>query len=400
MIKHLVNANVIYPDGIFKGYVTVENDRILTANAGDAEICRGDMVYDLQGQYLAPGFVEIHSHGAGGCDFMDGTPEAVITAAKTHLQHGTTTLLPTTLAAGRTEILASIDAFRTARRMILDGPELPGLHMEGPYLSLEQKGAIDERYIRNPEPEEYEEIILYGAGAICRWTLAPELPGAKKFTQSLSRHGIVPSMGHSNAEYKQVLEASHNGITHVTHLYSGMSGMVRRGGFRYPGLIESSFCIEDLTVEIIADGCHLPVEILQMVYRLKGPDKTVLTSDSMRCAGQDVTESVLGSLKNGRRVIIEDQVAKLPDRTAFAGSIATDDRLVRVMYHDAKISLADCIRMMTLTPARVMGMADRIGSIVPGKAANLVCFDEQINIIAVMVKGKTVHGRFGSEERV
>jgi len=400
MKVHLVNANVIYPDSIMKGCVTVENDIITAVDSGIPDVNRDDIVLDLQERYLSPGFVEIHSHGAGGCDFMDGTAEAVITAAKTHLRHGTTTILPTTLAAGREEIMASIDAFRAARRMIQGGPELPGLHMEGPYLNVEQKGAIDEKYIRNPNKEEYKELILYGESAICRWTLAPELPGAEEFIKCLIKHGIIPSMGHSNAEYKQVLAAYHNGITHITHLYSGMGGMVRKGGFRYPGLIESAFCIDDLTVEVIADGCHLPIEILQMVYRLKGAEKTVLTCDSMRCAGQEVKESILGSLKSGRRVIIEDQVAKLPDRTAFAGSIATDDRLVRVMYHEAGIPLADCVRMMTLTPAKVVGMADRIGSIVPGKAANLICFDEQIHISAVMVQGKSVYGTFGQEDSI
>ena len=270
MSIHFVNAAVIYPDRVEQGFVTVEGHRIKAAGKGLPETGQGDQVYDLRGKYLSPGFVEIHSHGAGGCDFMDGTAEAVITAAKTHLQHGTTTLFPTTLAASREEILNSIDGLRLARRIMTDGPELPGLHMEGPYLNRKQKGAIDEQYIRDPQREEYEEFIFYGEGAISRWTLAPELPGAMEFARCLRDHGIVPSMGHTDAEYSQVLEAYHNGINHVTHLYSAMSGMVRKGGFRYPGLIESAFCIGDLTVEVIADGCHLPVEILEMVYRLKG----------------------------------------------------------------------------------------------------------------------------------
>ncbi len=395
MLIHLVNAAVIFPDRVEQGYVTVKEGRIMAAGPGEPEVCEKDQVWNLRGRYLSPGFVEIHSHGAGGCDFMDGTAEAVVTAAKTHMHHGTTTLYPTTLAASREEILGSIDALRSARRIITDGPELPGLHMEGPYLNPEQKGAIDEQYIRNPKREEYEEFIFYGEGAISRWTLAPELPGAGTFAGVLREHGIVPSMGHSAAEYSQVLEAYHSGISHVTHLYSAMSGMVRRGGFRYPGLVESAYCINDLTVEVIADGCHLPVEILQMVYRIKGPDKVVLTCDSMRCAGQDVKESVLGSLRNGRRVIIEDDVAKLPDRSAFAGSIATDDRLVRVMYHRAGVPLWDCIRMMCLTPARIMGQEGQIGSIMPGKRANLVCFDEDIQVEGVMVHGKVVYGNFG-----
>ena len=396
MSVHFVNAALIYPDRIEQGFVTVEGHKIQAAGTGFPQVNRGDQVFDLRGKYLSPGFVEIHSHGAGGCDFMDGTAEAVITAARTHLQHGTTTLFPTTLAARREEIFNSIDGLRSARRIMTDGPELPGLHMEGPYLNPKQKGAIDERYIRNPRREEYEEFIFYGEGAISRWTLAPELPGAMEFARCLIDHGIVPSMGHTDAEYSQVLEAYHNGISHVTHLYSAMSGMVRKGGFRYPGLIESAFCIDDLTVEVIADGCHLPAEILEMVYRIKGPGKMALTCDSMRCAGQNVKESVLGSLKNGQRVIIEDDVAKMPDRMAFAGSIATDDRLVRVMYRQARVPLWDCVRMMSLTPAAIMGIGDQVGSIMPGKTANLICFDEDIRISAVMVRGNVVYGSFES----
>lgn len=396
MRTHFINARVIYPDRVENGFVSVEDHTIKAASTGSPEIAPDDLVYDLNGLYLSPGFVEIHSHGAGGCDFMDGTAEAVITAAKTHLRHGTTTLYPTTLAASREEILSSIDALRAARRMMTGGPELPGLHMEGPYLNPRQKGAIDEKYIRNPRKEEYEEFIFYGEGAISRWTLAPELPGATAFVRCLRDHNIVPSMGHTDAEYSQVLAAYHNGISHVTHLYSAMSGMVRRGGFRYPGLIESAFCLRDLTVEVIADGCHLPVELLQLVYRAKGPEKVALTCDSMRCAGQNVKESVLGSLKNGQRVIIEDDVAKMPDRTAFAGSIATDDRLVRVMYHRARVPLWDCVRMMSLTPASIMGLADQVGSIMPGKTANLISFDEDIRVNGVMVQGSVAFGSFGA----
>lgn len=393
---HLINGKIIYPDRIEPGYVTVCGHSIERVGKGSPRTEEKDIIYDMEGLYISPGFVEIHSHGAGGSDFMDGTAEAVITAAKTHLQHGTTTLFPTTLAASREEILASIDALRAARRFMTGGPSMPGLHMEGPYLNGKQKGAIDEKYIRNPRKEEYEELIFYGEGVIARWTLAPELPGAMDFIHCLRNHGIVPSIGHSDAEYSRILEAYHNGARHVTHLYSGMSGMVRRGGFRYPGLIETAFCIDDMTVEVIADGCHLPPEILRMVYQAKGADKVALTCDSMRCAGQNVKESVLGSLENGQRVIIEDEVAKLPDRSAFAGSIATDDRLVRVMYQRAGIPLYDCVRMMSLTPASVMGLDKQIGSIMPGKRADLICFDEKIRISGVMVQGDVVCGSFGT----
>lgn len=390
MLTVYTDARVVLQDRVMEGYVAVENGKIAACGEG-APALPGAKRISLGGHYLAPGFIEMHTHGAGGCDFMDGTAEAMRTAAMTHLAHGTTTLFPTTLAATREEILRSIDALRQARQEMTDGPRMPGLHMEGPYLNVKQKGAIDARYIRHPDPAEYEEFLRYGRGAISRWTVAPELPGALPFARRLREEGILPSMGHSDAEYSEVLAGYEAGFTHVTHLYSAMSSMVRRGGFRYPGLIESAFCIEGLTVEIIADGCHLPPEILRMVCRTMGPDRVALTCDSMRCAGQEVTESILGSLENGQRVIIEDEVAKMPDRTAFAGSIATDDRLVRVMRDKAGVPLCDCVRMMTLTPARIMGIDDHTGSIAVGKDADLVCFDEHIAVLGTRV-GATARG--------
>ncbi|MBE6955972.1 MAG: N-acetylglucosamine-6-phosphate deacetylase [Ruminococcaceae bacterium] len=388
----LFNCNLVLPEEIRPGYVVTEDDRIAQVGFGRPE-GGADRTVDLGGRYLAPGFVELHSHGAGGADFMDGTVEAFATACHTLMCHGTTTLLPTTLAASPEEIYRSIDAFRAARTE-LEGKSLNlhGLHMEGPYLNVDQCGAIDPKYIRDPAPEEYEAFLDYGRGAIKRWTLAVERPGADRFADALMREGVLPSLGHSNAEYSQVLPAFEHGVTHVTHLYSSMSTITRHSGFRHSGVLESAFCIPDMTVEVIADGCHLPAELLNMVWRFKGPDRVALTCDSMRCAGQDVTESILGSLENGQRVIIEDGVAKLPDRMSFAGSIATDDRLVRVMTRQAGVPLHEAVRMMSLTPANVIGIGDRTGSVEVGKDADLICFDDEICVCGVMVRGRGLAG--------
>lgn len=396
MLTLFCHANLVLRDRIQYGFAIVEDAHILQIGAGDGwPALPYSRTLDLGGRYLSPGFVELHSHGAGGSDFMDGTPEAFATACRTHLLHGTTTLLPTTLAATREEILRSIDSFRAAKEALAGKSlHLHGLHMEGPYLSKAQCGAIDPAYIRPPQPEEYEYFLSYGRGAIARWTLAVELDGAARFAERLLEEGILPSVGHSNATYAQVLDAFRHGVTHTTHLYSAMSTIVRRGGFRFSGVLESAFCIPEMTVEIIADGCHLPVELLEMVCRVKGVDRVALTCDSMRCAGQDVQESVLGSLENGQRVIIEDNVAKLPDRSAFAGSIATDDRLIRVMYHNAGVPLYDAVRMMTETPASIIGIAGSKGSLAAGKDADLVCFDENIDVSGVMVGGIGLVGLF------
>jgi N-acetylglucosamine-6-phosphate deacetylase len=389
---YIKNARIILKDSVINGGVLISDGRIMRIEKNRQGAPEVSMpVLDAGGMYLSPGFFDLHTHGAGGSDFMDESPDDMVEAAKTHLRYGTTSLLPTTVAASPEEMLRCIDNFHTVQKSMRDGPNLIGLHMEGPYFSVKQKGAIDERYIRIPDPSEYRKMVEHADGAIARWSVAPELDGAMEMGDYLTQNHILPSIGHTDAEYSHVREATLHGYTHVTHLYSGMSTIVRRGGFRYLGVTESAYAIEELTVEIIADGCHLPPELLGMVYRLKGPDKICIVSDSMRCAGTDSRESELGNRNSGRSVIIEDGVAKLPDRSAFAGSIATDDRLVRVMHEQVGVPLHDCIRMMCLTPATIMHMDAEKGSIEPGKDADLVLFDDQIHVNCVLVAGKVVY---------
>jgi len=200
-------------------------------------------------------------------------------------------------------------------------------------------------------------------------------------------------VAHTDAIYEEVIQAFENGFTLATHLYSGMSGVTRRNAFRYAGVVESAFIIDDMDVEIIADGIHLPAPLLKLVYKIKGTDHTALITDAMRAAGTDVTESVLGNIHHGLKVIIEDGVAKLPDRESFAGSIATADRLVRTMISMAGVSLTDAIKMITSTPARILGVANNKGELVVGKDADIVIFDSDINVSMTIVKGRIVYDR-------
>jgi N-acetylglucosamine-6-phosphate deacetylase len=225
---------------------------------------------------------------------------------------------------------------------------------------------------------------------IVRWSLAPELPGALQFAKVLRERNILTAVAHSDAIYEEVLDAYDAGFTLATHLYSGMSTITRRNAFRYAGVVEAAYLIDGMDVEIIADGVHLPKSLLQFVYKFKGPDRTALCTDSMRGAGMPDGESILGSLEKGQRVIIEDGVAKLPDRTAFAGSVATTDRLVRTMIQVAGVPLVEAVRMMTLTPARIMRLDQHKGSISKGKDADLVLFDENINVSHTIVEGDVI----------
>jgi N-acetylglucosamine-6-phosphate deacetylase len=224
-----------------------------------------------------------------------------------------------------------------------------------------------------------------------RWSLAPELKGAIEFGKVLRSKNILPSIAHTDAICEEVEEAFDAGFTHVTHLYSCMSTITRRNAYRYAGALEATYLIDDMTVEIIADGVHLPKSLLRYVYKFKGPDKIALCTDSMRGAGMPDGESILGSLQGGQKVIIEDGVAKLPDRTAFAGSVATADRLIRTMIGLADVPLEEAIRMITLTPARILKIDKTKGSIEIGKEADLVLFDKDININTTIINGKVVY---------
>ncbi|HBN86053.1 MAG TPA: N-acetylglucosamine-6-phosphate deacetylase, partial [Clostridiales bacterium] len=325
-----------------------------------------------------------------------GTVDAYIKASERHAQHGTTSIIPTTLSSSNDELKNTFSVFKSAKNSNHNGADFVGFHLEGPYFSMEQKGAQDPKYIKDPSVEEVEEILSW-TDDIKRWSLAPELNGAMAVGRILSKAGILPAIAHSNAVYSQVLEAYENGFTHVTHLYSGMSMVRRINAYRYAGVVESAFLIDDMTVEIIADGSHLPASLLKLIYKFKGPSNIALVTDSMRGAGMPEGPSVLGSTKNGIDVIIEDGVAKLPDRSAFAGSVATTDRLVRNMIQLADAPITDAVRMMTTTPARIMGIEKDKGSLIPGKDADIVMFDGDINVQFTMVKGKIVKNAVGSK---
>ena len=384
----IYNATVITPCRIIKdASVLIEDGSIASVSSGKPAGCSGWEEIDAQGWYLSPGFIDIHTHGGGGHDFMDGTLKAFLGAAEAHLAHGTTAIVPTTTSCDETEMVHILQLFKTAKEQNNRGAKFLGLHLEGPYFSQEQRGAQDIRYLRLPDREQYERILA-ASDDIIRWSAAAELPGAMEFARCLRSYGILPSIGHSNAMYHEVVEAFENGFTHVTHLYSGTSGVRRIGLYRHGGVIESAFLIDGMTVEIIADGCHLPPELLKLVYSIKGAEKIALVTDSMRGAGLSGGPSVLGSLHGGQSVIVEDGIAKLPDRSSFAGSTATADRLVRTMVHQADVPLIDAVRMMSLTPAEIVGVSNSKGSITVGKDADIVLFDENVCVKKVVLNGR------------
>jgi N-acetylglucosamine-6-phosphate deacetylase len=384
------NANIITPYRIIpNGNILIENGII--TKVSDSKIdASGVKEIDALGKYVAPGFIDIHVHGGGGYDFMDTTIEAFIKAAEMHARHGTTSMLPTTVAGDMDELEEILSLYEHANKTNLNGSQFLGLHLEGPYFAKSQAGAQNPIYIKNPDPKEYQAIVEKYP-FIKRWSSAPELEGGIDFGRYLVSKGIVAAMAHTDAVYEEALKAFENGYSLVTHLYSGMSGVTRRNAYRYAGLVESAYLIDELDIEMIADGIHLPPPLLKLIYKIKGPSHIALVTDAMRGAGMPDGDTILGSLKHGMKVIIEDGVAKLLDRTAFAGSVATTDRLVRNMINLAGVPLTEAVRMMTSTPAAIMGVENRKGSLMEGKDADLVIFDQNIAIDTTIIGGKVVY---------
>ena len=391
-MEHFIftNARIVLPDTIlYDHYLSVKNGVIESIGKGtpDRKQLNSCTTVDCGGQYLSPGFIDIHCHGGGGADFMDGHMEDILTAARAHLIHGTTGICPTTLTCSDEELFTFFESFRQAREVTEQMPHLLGIHLEGPYFSPAQAGAQPPKYLVHPRPEHYHEILRRGQGNIVRWSAAPELPGALELGDELAGKGIKVSMGHSDAGFEDIVNAMEHGYSQITHFYSAMSTITRKRGRRVLGLIECGYLFDRLKVEIIADGIHLPPELLKLILKCKNHDDICLVTDSMRGAGMPDGPSLLGSKKNGVPVIIEDGIANMPDFSSFAGSVATTDRLVRVMVQKAGLPVWEAVKMASLNPASFLGIQETYGSIQPGKSADLLIFDDDIRISSVYVSG-------------
>lgn len=385
----IVNGRIISPQGLLEGKVLVLSDGKILGLESHAPV--GAHVIDACGNYVSPGFIDMHTHGAGGADFMDGTVEAYLTAARMHAMHGTTLLFPTTLTSTNEALFDSLSTYGKAlTESGKEGSAFGGMHLEGPYFAPEMAGAQDPRYLRDPKPEDYLSI-LDKTKHIARWSFAPERPGAPVFAAELKKRGIVASIGHTNASFADCDASFKAGCSLMTHFYSCMSTITRKNGYRTAGVIEYGYWQDNMDIEIIADGIHVPADLLKLVVKIKGIEHVALVSDSMRAAGMPEGPSILGGLKGGQEVIVEDGVAKLLDRSAFAGSAATADRLVRTMVNEAGLSIPEAISMITVNPARIMGISDHKGSIVPGYDADIVVFDDKISICNTIIKGKEIY---------
>lgn len=376
-MKILTNGKIVTDGKILEGYdIIIDADKIVDLKP-TAEIC-GEKV-DLQGNYIASGFIELHCHGGGGCEFIDATPEAFKKACEVHAAHGTRVMYPTISA---TDYDTMVRVLQTARAVKNDcAVEIPGIHLEGPYFALEMCGGQAPGIVRDIDRKEYESLLSEYSDIIARWDYAPEKDKDNAFLNAVTDKGILAATAHSSAEYDDILRAYEGGNHLVTHLYSCTSTITRHQGFRHLGIIESAYLLDDMYVEAIADGCHLPLDLLKMIIKLKGTDRVCLITDALRPGG--VGEEGKEYTDCPVPFVIEDGVAKLLDRSAFAGSIATSDILLKTAVK-AGCSIADAVKMMTQTPAAVMGLNAK-GKIAVGFDACFTVFDEKLDIVNIEI---------------
>lgn len=390
MRTRFINVTRITPEGLVPhSAIDVEQGIIQAVYDILPPAAPGIRLVDADGMYAAPGFIDIHLHGGGGVEFMNASPQQIRAGCAAHARHGTTTLLPTTLAAPLEPTLQMIRAVRQAQQITTECT-IAGIHLEGPFLSPAQSGAQSPDALAVPSPERWEPLLDEWPQSIRMMGVAPELPGAMELGEVLQSRGITATIAHSDADYQICRQALEHGFRDVTHIYSGCSMVHRRNGYRFGGVVEAGLLEDAFTVQVIADGKHLPPELLRLIVKCKGAKKISLITDALFAAGSDLPDGTVLRQANGMETILEDGVMKLPDRQAFAGSVATMDRLVRNMVQLAGIPLWDAVTMATATPARVAGLADKKGKLAPGYDADILLLDQQLQVRTVMARGEFV----------
>ena len=372
---------IIVGESLFDGYLYIEDGKIVEISKQDLPC---EATYDFTGNYVSPGFIDLHTHGAGGYAFMNSTVDDVIEGCKYHLKYGTTCILPTISAAAFPVMEEAVINIQKAMESG-EAPTVLGAHLEGPYLSIKQCGAQNTAFITPPVKEDYERLIREHGCAVKRWSYAPENDAGGVFCKFLTDNGVIASAGHTDAIYDDMKVAMENGCNLVTHLYSCTSTITRDHGFRRLGVIETAYLEDDMYVEIIADGKHLPPELIRLVLKNKDTDKVALITDSLEIAGTSIKEGVLMS---DTEVIVEDGVCKLKDRSAFAGSVATANVLIRTLVKDCNCPVPTAVKMLTKVPAEILKVNK--GELKAGKDADIVVFDEDITVKQVFLAGKKI----------
>ncbi|MGE5354053.1 MAG: N-acetylglucosamine-6-phosphate deacetylase [Acidobacteriota bacterium] len=389
-MKWLVaNGNLVTRDSILENTNLIINDDKIEAIEKESNLTDFDEVLDVKDCYVLPGFIDLHCHGGYGSDVMDGTPEAIATVGRFHAQGGTAYFLATTASDSLENLQNVFQILRSNKDAMGDGAKPLGAHLEGPYFARKKHGCHLPEYIRNPSESETSSLLEY-SDVIKSITVAPEIPGALKLIKRFSENSIVVSLGHTECSYDEALSAVEMGARHVTHLYCAMSGIIKNGVGRKGGLIETALLEDRLTAEIIADGIHVPTELIRLAVKAKGMDKICVVTDAMRGAGMKDGIYTFGSPK-GQEAIVKDKMAVVKEGTGLASSVFKMNEMFCHMSQNLGYSYTDLARMFSYNPACVLSMQDKIGSIEPGKMASFTILNRDHEVEATIVEGKAVY---------
>lgn len=388
------NATLVLPDGLAEnGGIAISEGRISVLWSGIPAPAGGERI-NLNGQYLAPGFVDLHVHGAGGADFMDLTPEAFRTICQVHARHGTTSFTPTSTVAEQADYERFLELCRAFQGQETGGTRIVGAHLYGPYFSPPARGCHPALEFLTPAVEHVKGYQGFDDAFPLTVTIAPELPHAEELTRAAVALGVRVNIGHSYATLEQVEAAIGWGARHVDHLFCAMSDRARlRQAQAFPmraGLAEATLMFPELTTEVIADGCHLADSLLRVAYRLKGPDRLALVSDSMRAVDMPDGEYWFGPEGRGEKIRRQGNVGVTLDGSGLASGVMGQDHTVRTMLQATGAPLHEVIRMASLTPATILGLQQEIGSIELGKRADFVVLDEALQVTQVFIGGVPV----------
>ena len=383
MLTQIYNGKILIPGGrwVNGGSVVIEDDKIKEIYSHSRIFDGVENSVNAGGGYVLPGGIDIHVHGGGGRDFMEGTRDAFETAVLTHRRHGTTSMFPTLSSSSEAMIRKAGD---TCAEMMNDPYSgVLGLHLEGPYFAPAMCGGQLPDQIRIPSPMEYIPLIE-DYPCIRRWSAAPELPGADDFGRYITSKGVVAALGHTEARYQDVVQAYEAGYTLATHFYNAMKTSHKNGIYKHEGTVESVYLMDGINVEVVADGVHVPPVMLKLIHKFKGVGRMCLITDALSCTESDNLDNC------NPPVIIENGVCKLKNGKAIAGSVATMDRLIRTAVKEAGLPLADVSRMVSETPGLIMGVYDHKGSICKRKDADIIIMDKELNLTHVFSMGRLV----------
>lgn len=383
----LVNGQIILRDSVTQGKAVVVDEGKI-AGVADASALGSDVErVDVNGRYITPGLIDLHTHGALGHTFNEPSTEAFGTICAENARRGVTGLLATLATAPVPDLVRCLEFGRAWMKQTNGGARVLGMHLESPYINPAQKGALDPANIRMPDDGSADALLDY-SDVLKIFVLAPELPGAIELTRKLTELAVIVAAGHSSAKDEHVLAAMQAGLKHVTHIWSAMSMVVREGPWRKPGLLESALTFDVLTVEMIADNKHLPPTLMKLAYKCVGADRLCVISDATSGAG--LPEGARFKM-GGMEYEVQDGVGMMLDRSSFAGSSTLVNEMIPILTNVVGIPLVEAIRMLTLTPARVLGLDDRKGSIAPRKDADIAIFNNDWTAWRTMIGGEWVH---------